>query len=625
MLDKRNLKVLAIMTMVLITASMFMGCTESSDALVKVEGEDMTLSDLEDMETVSGSAKYQNRMGNWNEEADYEGVALNELVPDMDSNDILKVTAYDGYSQKFSYEQVNPTGEMKTIQGDLILAYSENGDKVPDWEDGPMIAVLPDDGEFSNADLNVTKSITSEFNRQTSAGSLWVKNVEKIEVEEDVYSDTETALTLEGTTNHDYSMEQIEDMNSYTGEGAFLNSAGNIEGPYEYKGVNVTSLVSNVHSGDDYTLEVEASDGYVMTYTSEQINGGFKTYDDQGNPTSGEDVTPILAYEEIGEEDLHGGPLRLVTIGENTPITDGHFWAKFVRYIRVKPAQEGWSLELEGIETGSIDKQTYESAATCDYHKTTYEDGEDTYGGLPLWIIVSYIDGADDPDGHYMFNSELTDKGYDVKVIAGDGFSASFPSEQVARNDSLLVANSLNGEPLTGDDFPLRLVGDDLSGKQQIKNIVKVELTDLPDVPTWSVTLNGTKTVEYDAMSFNALVDCGAHTAYHNFTDEGTDYNYKGVPLWILVGAVDDEEEGDHWTLDDDLVSQGYQVEVIAEDGYSQSFDISQVAHNDTIIVASELNGEPLPEEDAPLRITGEGLSGKMRVSQIAEIRLVGL
>ncbi|MGM0510940.1 MAG: molybdopterin-dependent oxidoreductase, partial [Thermoplasmatota archaeon] len=493
MFDDKELKVLAITAIVLITASMFMGCTEeSSDGLVTVEGDDMTLSDLEEMETVSGSSKYQNRMGNWNEEADYEGVPLNELITDMDSNDILKVTASDGYSQKYSYEQVNPTGEKETILGDLILAYSENGDKVPDWEEGPMIAVLPDDGEFSNDDLNVTRSITSEFNRQTSAGSLWVKNIEKIEVQKDVYSDTETALTLEGTTSHDYSIEQIQDMNSYTGEGAFLNSAGNFEGPYEYKGVNVSSLVSNIYSGDDYTLEVEASDGYVMTYSNEQIQGGFKTYDDQGNPTSGEDVTPILAYEEIGEEELHGGPLRLVAVGEDVPITDGHFWAKMVRYIRVKPSQEYWTLELKGLESNTMDKQTFESAATCDHHETTYEDGEDAYGGLPLWILVSAMDGADDPDGHYMFNSELADEGYKVKVIAGDGYSHSFPSEQVARNDSLLVANTLNGEPLPEGDFPLRLVGDDLTSEQMIKNIVKIELTDLPDVSTWSVTLNGT-------------------------------------------------------------------------------------------------------------------------------------
>ncbi len=477
MFDKRNLKVLAIITMVLITASMFMGCTEeSSDALVTVEGEEMILEDLEEMETLSGTVKYQNRMGNWNEEADYEGVALNELVPDMDSNDILKVTASDGYSQKYSYEQVDPTGEKKNIQGDLILAYSENGDKVPDWENGPMIAVLPDDGEFSNADLNVTRSLTSDFNRQTSAGSLWVKNVEKIEIEKDVHTETETALTLEGTTTHDYSLEEIQDMNSYTGEGMFLNSVGNIEGPYEYKGVNVTSLVSNVYSEDDYTLEVEATDGYVMTYTSEQVNGGFKTYDDEGNPTSGEDVTALLAYDEVGEDSLSGGPLRVVMVGEDGPITDGHFWAKMVRYIRVEPAQEDWTLELKGLGSLTMDEQSFEKAVSSDNNKTIIQDGEDTYSGLPLWI---------------------------------------------------------------------------------------------------------------------------------------------------LVGAVDDEE-GD-WTLNEDLVSQGYEVKVIAEDGYSYSFDISQVAHNDTIIVASKLNGEPLPADEAPLRITGEGLSGKSRVSQIAEIRLVGL
>ncbi|MFO7991386.1 MAG: hypothetical protein R6U61_03710 [Thermoplasmata archaeon] len=482
--DKMKMLAVGIVAVILVAVPLLYLTMNSQDdsngELVSVAGEEMTLKDLEDMDTVSGTSTYQNRFNNWDEEADYEGVPLNELAPDMEEGDILQVTASDGYSQKFSYDQVNPTGEKAALQGDIILAYSYNGDKVPEWEDGPCIAVLPEDGEFSNDDLNTTRSITSDFNRQSSAGSLWVKNVKKIEIIEDVYTDTETSLTVEGTTTHDYSMEQIKNIDPYTAEGKFIKTTGTVEGPYTYKGINVTKLIYNVYNGEDYTLEVEASDGYIMTYTSDQVQGDFQTYDEDGTPTSNtDDITMLLAYEEVGEDELHGGPLRIVTVSEDAQITDGHFWAKMVRYIRVKPAQDEWTVELKGIETVDMDKQTFESAATCGYHKTTYVDRDDTYGGLPLWILVSAVDGGDSPDGHYMFNDSLVEEGYGVKVEAGDGFSTTFTAEQVARNDTLLVANTLNGEPLTGDDFPLRIVGDDLSGKQMIKNIVKITLVGL--------------------------------------------------------------------------------------------------------------------------------------------------
>ncbi len=599
------------------------GDTDPSEATVTVEGDKKNISDLEEMETVTGASKYQNRFGNWNDESNYTGVPLNEMVQ-MDQNDVLKVTASDGYSMKYSYEQINPTGEKKDIQGDIVLAYKKDGKKVPDWEDGPRIAVLPEDVEFSNADLNLTRSLASEFSSQTSAGSLWVKMVEKIEVNEDVYPENETALTLEGSTVHNYTMEEIKSMGSFTGTGSFLNSVGNIEGPWEYKGVNVTKLVSNMYKEEDFTLEVVSSDGYTMTFSDEQVNGQFTTYDQEGNiEQENGSVTMLLGYMKDGETNFPDGPLRIALVTEDGAITESHFWSKYVRRLRIKNAEEDWSVQLEGLTTMEMDKQTFESASTCDYHNVTYTEDGDTYTGLPLYILVSAVDGADAPEGHYMFNSELAEKGYNVTLIAGDGYSVDLPSQMVAKNKSLLVANRVNGEPLADDAFPLRLVGGGLTGKQQVKNIVKIKLTDLPQVSNWILSLNGKVSMEVSSGTFSSMVNCHAHTAYHNYTEDGTDHSYKGVALWNLVGAVDDNESGDHWTFNDTLAEEGYRVNVIAEDGYNYSFKSTEVARNDSMIVASRLNGEPLPEEDAPLRLVGEGLSGKQMVSKIVEIELV--
>ncbi len=597
---------------------------DTEESLVTVMGTSMSLDELKEMDIVSGTVRFQNRFGNWNEPTEYTGVTLSSLVEDMESTDILVVTATDGYSQRFSYRQIFPSETNSDIQGDIILAYKEGDSSVPDWEDGPMIAVLPEDGEFSNADLNMTKSLVSDFNRQSSAGSLWVRNVNKIELITGAYSDTEIALTLEGITTHHYTLEEIMNMNYYTEEGSRIRSTGRVRGPNTYRGVNMTKLDSNVYSDTEYTLEVEAEDGYTMTYSRGQVEGDIPVYDEDFNELDVDaDITMMLAYEQDGENvpEWVDGP-RIAFVSEEAHITDGHLWNKMVRYIRVKPLQEDWSVEVIGLETRNIDKQYFESAANCPYHRAEYQDGEDTYAGMTLWELIAAVDGGDPPDGHYMYNTVLADLGYNVVVEAGDGFSTTFTSEQVSRNDTIIVANELNGEPLPESDAPLRLVGEHLSGSQSVRNIVRIDLTDIPDnLPDWSLTLNGTIVRDYDAMVFGSLVGCGVHT--EGYTVDGD--TYEGIPLWILIAAVDDGETLSHWSLNETLVERGYEVEVIAEDGYSYTFDIADVAFNDTMILASRFNGEPLEENEAPLRLVGEGLSGEQSVRNVVEIRLIGL
>jgi DMSO/TMAO reductase YedYZ molybdopterin-dependent catalytic subunit len=63
-------------------------------------------------------------------------------------------------------------------------------------------------------------------------------------------------------------------------------------------------------------------------------------------------------------------------------------------------------------------------------------------------------------------------------------------------------------------------------------------------------------------------------------------------------------------------------VELFAADGYNVSIESERIHFNEDIILASMLNGEPLPEEDYPLRLVGEGLEGKEMVGQVAQIVL---
>ena len=64
-------------------------------------------------------------------------------------------------------------------------------------------------------------------------------------------------------------------------------------------------------------------------------------------------------------------------------------------------------------------------------------------------------------------------------------------------------------------------------------------------------------------------------------------------------------------------------MEIFAADGYSVSIESSKSTFNNELIVASLLNGEPLGEDQFPLRLVGNGLEKGQMVSQIAQIVIV--
>ena len=45
----------------------------------------------------------------------------------------------------------------------------------------------------------------------------------------------------------------------------------------------------------------------------------------------------------------------------------------------------------------------------------------------------------------FNFNDSIAAQGYSVKVISGDGWDTTLASQNIARNNSIIVANTLNG------------------------------------------------------------------------------------------------------------------------------------------------------------------------------------
>ena len=229
-----------------------------------------------------------------------------------------------------------------------------------------------------------------------------------------------------------------------------------------------------------------------------------------------------------------------------------------------------------------------------------------------------------------------------VRVIAKDGYSMTISYDKIVNSDfttfdcttgeeiehgelDVLLAYEEGGQPIDPvSDGPLRLVimgePDEMTeGHWWVKWVTEIEIIDIEE--PWTLHLEGGISKDVDLGTFESCSAPGCHGA--TWVDN-KGRTYEGVPLWWLVGSMDDEIEHDSdVAFNDDLADIGYEVQVIAADSYTVTFDIQDVRGNNDIIVAYKLDGEPLEEDRWPLRLVGPDLDGSQKVGQIVEIRIV--
>jgi DMSO/TMAO reductase YedYZ molybdopterin-dependent catalytic subunit len=219
-----------------------------------------------------------------------------------------------------------------------------------------------------------------------------------------------------------------------------------------------------------------------MTVSYDQITqGDFITYD----PGTGDEVKiqdllkVVIAYERGGKplpEDSEG-PLKLVVMtAKNNQVVDGHWAVKWINQISIKSLAQEWKLPLGGAITEDMDRGTFQSCAAPACHGKTWTDGKaQVWSGVPLWLLAGRVDDeVKHSDGAY--NDKLADQGYQVHVVAVDGYKVVLESARIKRNNNILVAYLVNGNPLDDKDFPLRLVGSDLQSNEMVGRIIKINL-----------------------------------------------------------------------------------------------------------------------------------------------------
>lgn len=365
--------------------------------------------------------------------------------------------------------------------------------------------------------------------------------------------------------------------------------------------------------------------GYVPTYSNGMLLAFFaQTTNSEGKYVFGhqdmKDCFPPTAYHWYAD-----GAIRY-------PSTNGAYY-KYINEIRIyTDGQTNWSLVTNGAREEIVTMSKFGNCLACHGPAATMTDTEgNTWSGLPLWYIMGAVDDTANLHGPGAFNDNLY---YDVKVTGAGGYSYTFASIDIARDDNYILANkwmpvnTTEFVDLPADKFPLKLVNQEFTvGGPSVAGITTIELKNISTSPPtyppvtpvpaeWPLKLYGAQMDTITQASFEGCLGChqGSYT-----DDAGT---WTGIPLWYLMGAVDDTHAHGAGDFNDALATAGYDVVAIGADTYSYTFDSAALANNNDVIVANKLNGAPLPVDDGetpphpyyPLKIVGnlEGTGWKI-------------
>jgi len=204
---------------------------------------------------------------------------------------------------------------------------------------------------------------------------------------------------------------------------------------------------------------------------------------------------------------------------------------KYINEISVySGGTEEWSVDVTGHLNYPVSQDWFENAVSCHLGATYTDSGNNTWQGLPLWLMCGLADDGN-IHGPSAFNDAVAAAGYTVNVI-GSG-NSSLSSLTVARNNDIILANTLNGVPLSMEYYPLRLVGLDVEGGLGIGNITRIELQNLPPVITASTSGTGGSI----SPSGDIVLSPGGSQVFNISTNSG--YHISDVTVdGSSVGAV---------------------------------------------------------------------------------------
>ena len=359
----------------------------------------------------------------------------------------VTIMSADGYTVTFNTSEVDPDS--------IFVAGKVDGKEI---EGSPPLRIV---GKVSKK-LWVMNPVEIEFDVPRKNG----EKEEKFKFE----------LVIDGKL-HSFTLEELERSPYYLeGCGGYKTSAGSVRKGY-YGGVRILDLLEEYTKiSENDTVKVTAMDGYTMDYS-------MKQFLDQ------KDGTWILAFKKDGEHlPLDPGYIRIIKVGEKCPIIDGHSSVRMVKRMEIiRKKYRDFKLRLEGYMNFILDRRDLMSGLSCHGVTVKYKekDGIHEYYGIPLWRLLAYSDDPryaphkQDPSIN-SYNEEFAEEGYEVEIVAKDGFKIRLNSKYLNRNDSIILAMMKDGNELEGMEWPLTLVWDvnsgNIPGMKKVKGVVMIRI-----------------------------------------------------------------------------------------------------------------------------------------------------
>jgi hypothetical protein len=289
--------------------------------------------DIGNLESYRAYGGYKNSLGILKGLGNYTGVPINtfcNMVGGIQSGYCVRIVASDSYSKDMSYEELN--GNLVTfdnVTGKVVLHNQTLT---------PILAYYYNDLNLSSSDGPLRVAIVGPEGLCTNS-TFWVKQVVRLELYPNLQPMNLTVVALNGT-ELTLNETTISNLPALRAVGASRNQLGIVKNLGNYTGPSLNTFC-NLAGGlsNDNALRVTAVDNYTKTFSYEEVNGAFATYDNvTGQPVQhNQSLTPILAYHfNDANLSLSDGPLRTVIIGPEGLATSSSYWVKQVVKLEIR-------------------------------------------------------------------------------------------------------------------------------------------------------------------------------------------------------------------------------------------------------------------------------------------------
>jgi DMSO/TMAO reductase YedYZ molybdopterin-dependent catalytic subunit len=236
------------------------------------------------------------------------------------------------------------------------------------------------------------------------------------------------------------------------------------------------------------------------------------------------------------------------------------------------------------------------------------------YTGVRLSDLTEMVGGITKTNGVTLVAKDGYGMTFSYNMIMDHAFTAYDPAtggEQTPSKDlTVFVAYAREGKPLGEDEGPLRLMvgtpkpgGQVVDGHWSVKWIERISVTKAS--AEWKVQLEGAVPGKLDKPTY---VNCASPGCHGSGWVDAAGKRWEGVPLYLVVGMIDDTKRHGAGAYDAALARKGYDIVFETSSGEVVTIDSRDIAGKQDVVLAAKLDGGELPEEYFPLRLVGPGL-----------------